>query len=1162
VNKKHLFLPFLLLLSLTTFLHLQADESGLEPLTRGNSTIFHYQSDQAVMTPSDYQEKTSEMRGVWVATVFNINMPLHTSESQYKAAYDALIDEMIDNNMNAILFQVRPQNDAFYTSDYAAYSRWLTGTEGESPGWDVMTYMIEKAHANNIEFHAWLNPYRVGNSALSKEHYLDTLHSDNFARQNPNLVVAGNQDSNGIYPYILNPGEPEVKTYINDVVEELMTLYAVDGIHFDDYFYPYSGIDTDLDTYETYKDENQSLDDFRVENVNDVIRTIKETVDHYNDTNNDTVKFGVSPFGIWASDQERPEGSNTSPNALSSLNDQFADTYRWVKEEWVHYINPQVYWAFNHTSAPYADVVDWWAEITRDTNVDLIIGHSIANAEQWQNDEIAAQLLYNQKHPEIKGSIMYSASFLNGDNMNYVRMNLWQNRPSQVFTTYALNNDVTYDLEGTFTDSHYQSDVMITFAETDNLYVSLNHGPFLPYTDTITLTQNQNHVVHYQIIDGTQTSTVKGFDVTIIKVNDHLPTITIEGEQVDDEFAIGAEVVMHADYPIEVAINFGSVGSFEPYSSPIQLENPGTYFIRARTLKDGVYSEEATKRVVIAANAEVMSPDIALEGDYDGWEYTSAVSVNFESDNTVYYRIHNGSRWTEFEPYDAPFTLSRSVTYTVEYYAVDQYGNTSETESERVRMNLPITEDNTHVIRNNDFITYYQKDEAITLPIYQEASEEVRAIWVSTVSNIDLPILTDETSYKAMIDHMFEVIKANQFNTVFFQVRPMNDAFYESDLAPYSRYVTGTEGVNPGFDVLNYVIEVAHQHDIELHAWLNPYRVATGTQSKEAQLGLLHEDNFAKQNPDLVIQDNNGALILNPGEPEVIAYLESVVNELLEKYNLDGIHFDDYFYSYSGMNDTQDLAAFNQHNLEGLSLDDWRRENVNTLVKTVFNNVESYNTTNNQWVKFGISPFGIWASDQQIEGGSNTSPNALSSYYAQYADSKKWVEEGWLHYILPQLYWEFEHSVAPYADLVKWWSNLTNDSDVDLIIGHGFYRYADGTWNDPSELLEQLRYNQHYEAIIGSSFFTYNTLNQQNTNVVNALERLKTSYWTDFIPTPWETTVFDEHPACDEGEVIIDGECKLVSESEPDNLLVVYISGAILAGLIIGTVLIYRGKKR
>jgi len=367
-------------------------------------------------------------------------MPQYTSETQYKAAFQNLILELLESNMNAMLFQVRPLNDAFYDSDYAPWSRYVTGTEGVDPGWDILAWMINECHANGIEFHAWMNPYRVANTTSTKEAYISTLSAENFAKLRPDLVVSGNLDSNDRNPLILNPGEPEVKEYIRNVVTEIITNYDVDGVHFDDYFYPYSGISSDSATYDTYKLPGQIIEDWRRENVNDVVRGIKEDIDAYNDLSGESVKFGISPFGLWGSGiegytQYLEGGSNTGPTNLSSYRTQYADSKKWVEQGWVHYICPQVYFSFTHSTAPYADVVDWWASIARGTGVDVYIGHapSSAYSQGWVTEEIGDQLRYNLQHPEIKGEVMYSAAYLDYSHMQYVETNNWTVTPLNVY---------------------------------------------------------------------------------------------------------------------------------------------------------------------------------------------------------------------------------------------------------------------------------------------------------------------------------------------------------------------------------------------------------------------------------------------------------------------------------------------------------------------------------------------------------------------------------------------------------------------------------------------------------------------------------------------------------------------------------------------------------
>jgi uncharacterized lipoprotein YddW (UPF0748 family) len=1204
---------FMLFLSVSFF----SEAASLIVLTRSGITVTHYNTTDPVMIPDSYSESQTEFRGVWVATVYNLNMPLHTSETQYKTAYQALIAKVKAKNMNAILFQVRPNNDAFYQSSYAPWSRWLTGTEGTSPGWDVMQYMIDYAHSQGIEFHAWMNPYRVQNSSASKTSMLSALHSTNFARINPNLVIAGNPNSEGVYPYILNPGEPAVKTYIRNVVTELITLYNVDGVHFDDYFYPYSGLSSDSATYDTYKLAGQTLGDWRRENVNDVVRGVMEDVVGYNTTNDTDIRFGISPFGIW---QSQGEGSNTSTGTSESYYDQYADSKRWVEEGWLHYIMPQVYWSFEHATAPYADVVDWWASVVRGTDVDLIIGHGAHNTS-WATDELQVQLRYNQKHPEIKGSSMYSAAYLESSQMTLVGNTYWTETPLNMWAESNIPNpEVT--LNGTMLGNLYTSNVTATMTSPHDIFISIDGGAWTLYTEPLIFDQEKTYSLHVKAISDTlEESLISGYTITIDKQNNDIPVISITGDMISTSYVLGSMVsITSTSETIWVAINHGSVGEWNLYTGPITLDDTGNYYIRTKTINgEGVESIEVNRLITVvqacypepeiellgtgtdpyyreatlSINGQTsllyringgewttytddlyfgtegeytveyknddacgtiqsitftidltapLDPTITIDGPYDGRYYTGETTVTLAPSalgDIVYFRLHNGSLWTPWALFSEALILNLNVTYTLEYYAEDLAGNTSDVLEERLRMDIPPDENNEYVIRDGTVVTYYNSTIPIQLPIeYIENEAEVRAVWVATVNNIDIPLHTSEAQYKAEITEILDTLVTYHFNTVFLQVRPMNDAFYPSEYAPFSRYLTGIEGQDPGWDVLEFWIEEGHKRGIEIHAWLNPYRVSTGTGSKESQLALLHDDNFAKLHPDLVLQDLSGRLILNPGENQVRAYIKNIVQELMSEYNIDGIHFDDYFYSYNGMDNAEDAATYERTKEIDQSLADWRRENVNILVSDLFSIVESYNVSESETVKFGISPFGIWQS-QGLEG-SNTSPYTLESYHDQYADTKKWVEEGWLHYIMPQFYWEFDHSSAPYADLVDWWAELCSENEVDLIIGHGFYRFADGSWEAENELMEQLRYNQKYDIIKGSSFFSYKTLNSTNTLVVQSLERLMESYWTEYVTFPWPSDVEPEIPViCEPDETLVDGICvPNPPVCEPDETLI------------------------
>ena len=1214
-------------LALTVTLTSVQGSTNLVPLQRNGSNVKHYGTSDDVMIPDTYIEKDTEFRGVWVATVYNLNMPTHTSESQYKAAFLDVIDEMLESNMNAMLFQVRPLNDAFYESDYAPWSRYLTGSEGQGPGWDVLAWMIQTCHDYGIEFHAWMNPYRVANTTSSKTTYINSLDDQNFAKQRPDLVVSGHVDSNNRNPLILNPGEPDVKQYIRNIVVELINDYDVDGIHFDDYFYPYSGISEDVSTYNTYKESNQTIEDWRRENVNDVVRGVKEDIDAYNLSSGEYVKFGISPFGLWASgldgySQSVPGGSNTSPFNSSSYHGQYADSKRWVEEGWLHYICPQVYWHFDHSTAPYADVVDWWASISRGTGVDVYIGHapSSAYSQSWPTEEIADQLRYNLKHPEIKGEVMYSAAYLDRAHMQYVETNHWTVTPLNIYDAEDANVDISID--GQLSGNLYINDVVVTLSSTEEILYQLDGGPWQTYTSPIDVTGTGAHVLYIKTRDALGVdSAVISQNIVIQYLNIDVPEQSIIGNQVDGDYVVGSQVVLSSETEdIYVQMNFGSVGTFELYTGPIILDQPGRYYFYAKTIDDrGVESEviefgvdvvlECYPQPTISITGDGDDPywqnptitlsgetdlqyqindgdwidysqaftltdegvytikyrnqdacltvyektltvdqtpptdvSVSIEGDYDGERYytsVSHVSLSSSEENTrIYYRLHNGSAWTPWTLYDEPITLLFTATYTLEYKLVDQALNESEVLSERIRLQIPPSETNPFVIRDGSVVNYYNTNIPIELPTeYLEKNEEIRAVWVATVANIDIGLHYSEAQYKAEIIEMLNTVEDYNFNVIFFQVRPMNDAFYDSDYAPWSRFLTGSEGQDPGWDVLSFIIEESHKRGIEFHAWLNPYRVSTGTGSKASQLALLDDENFAKENPDLVIADNSGKLILNPGERRVQVYIRNVIQELMTLYDVDGIHFDDYFYSYNGTPLSADSDLYDRLKEPGQSLDDWRRENINTVVREVFEAVEAYNTNQNKDVKFGISPFGIWSSGGAE--GSNTSPYTMESYSDQYADTKYWVEMGWLHYIMPQLYWEFDHSSAPFADLVDWWADLCEENQVDLIIGHGFYRYDDDSWEDVNELPEQLRYISQYEIIKGSAFFSYKVLNSFDQEVVEFLERLSTYYWQDYASFTWESDVVKTSCAIDEyydhgecfsicpvGEEYIDGECE------------------------------------
>ncbi|PKK99714.1 MAG: hypothetical protein CVV57_01290 [Tenericutes bacterium HGW-Tenericutes-2] len=389
-------------------------------------------------------------------------------------------------------------------------------------------------------------------------------------------------------------------------------------------------------------------------------------------------------------------------------------------------------------------------------------------------------------------------------------------------------------------------------------------------------------------------------------------------------------------------------------------------------------------------------------------------------------------------------------------------------------------------------ICYYQTNTQIEIPdTYQ--SKDFRAMWVSNVVNIDLPTTEDIKTYQEKVIEMLETCVSYNINAIFFQVRTTNDAFYESKLNPYSRFLTGKEGKKPPFDILKWIIEEAKRRKIEFHAWCNPYRVSMKSEmSAEEYLKNCDDLNYAKKHPELIVLDKNGQIILNPAKKEVKQFIIDSMVELASNYEIVGIHFDDYFYPYAGLSDEKnDLADYAQRENQAHDLGDFRRQNVTDVIKGVHEALKKSNPN----VRFGVSPFGIWKNKASDPKGSNTDPKCSQSYDNQYADAYLWVKNEYIDYIVPQIYWEFGHPIAPFGDILDWWVKLLNHSKVDLYIGHGAYRLGnDGEFENIHEITNQLRYANQYPVVKGNVFFTYKTfINKEKSELgMNELKKLLT----------------------------------------------------------------------
>lgn len=382
----------------------------------------------------------------------------------------------------------------------------------------------------------------------------------------------------------------------------------------------------------------------------------------------------------------------------------------------------------------------------------------------------------------------------------------------------------------------------------------------------------------------------------------------------------------------------------------------------------------------------------------------------------------------------------------------------------------------------------------INIRDFRARPDEFRGIWVAIVENIDLPAHRSAYAFKQNVCRMLNNIKAAGFTAVIFQIRSNCDAIYPTNLAPWSRWLTGREGAHLGknFDPLMFIINETHRRGMEFHAWFNPYRVVGNTtMSKNAYLATLAPNNIARQNPHWVLCKRNAKgnqLFLNPGIPQVIDHLAAVVNDVLYRYPVDAIHFDDYFYPYEGLNN-EDIAAYRSYNPRKLSLENWRRNNTNAFIFRIKQTINRVNTIQKRRVKFGVSPFGIWANRSSHPLGSLT--GGKQTYSNLYADTRFWVKNNYVDYIAPQIYWSFSHNVAAYAALTDWWCRCIQGTRVKLYIG--IAAYNGGQWSR-NELINQVRYNRMRREVSGAAFFSYRSFfgKESNPGAARLLNFIKT----------------------------------------------------------------------
>ncbi|MFA6877045.1 MAG: family 10 glycosylhydrolase [Parabacteroides sp.] len=390
--------------------------------------------------PTFADNKTSspkrEFRGVWIATAFNIDWPSAPglSVSTQKNEAINMLNRLKADGINAVIFQVRPEADAFYQSKYCPWSRYLTGTQGRYPGYDPLAFWIKECHKRNMELHAWLNPLRIA------MHTNDKLASTHIALRHHDWVI---EYGNKLY---FDPGIPQVRAYLAGVVQELTTNYDIDAIHFDDYFYPYPTGNTPFPDQKTFREYSGGLSynkiyDWRRNNINQLIQQISQTIK----STKPWVKFGISPFGVWRNQSSDPEGSKTRAG-ITNYDDLYADILLWAQQDWINYIIPQVYWCIGNPAADFKTLIQWWSD--HKYNCNLYIGQSLYKAtpsstkSEWRcPQEIPNQIMLMRETPGISGSAFYSAKWIKKNLMgieNYLQTSLY-NKPSIIPITKSID---------------------------------------------------------------------------------------------------------------------------------------------------------------------------------------------------------------------------------------------------------------------------------------------------------------------------------------------------------------------------------------------------------------------------------------------------------------------------------------------------------------------------------------------------------------------------------------------------------------------------------------------------------------------------------------------------------------------------------------------------
>lgn len=433
-------------------------------------------------------------------------------------------------------------------------------------------------------------------------------------------------------------------------------------------------------------------------------------------------------------------------------------------------------------------------------------------------------------------------------------------------------------------------------------------------------------------------------------------------------------------------------------------------------------------------------------------------------------------------------------------------------------------------------VCFVKPTDTVAASEYSYPTQQFRAAWVSHFAG-DVAKYQNETQYKEMMKGVLDNMQAWGMNAIIYHIRTHNNAMYDSEMNPIASWWANVNFDE--FDPLTWLIEETHSRGMEFHAWMNPYRISsTGVSDLDALASTFPSNNIASNKANYLA--TSGGVILDPGLPEVRDFIVDTCMEVVEKYDVDAIHFDDYFY-ISGVDDSATRAKYNTSNL---STDNFRRLQVDLFMEQLHDEITKYNEENNAFVQLGISPSGIYRNGSYGSGTtpeydangsliypvySNTSGFAHYGNYL-YSDTKKWIDEGWIDYILPQTYWAINHTSASFSTLSEWWSWCVRNKDCNLYLGQGIYMAIEYTptatgsykyWGDPDEIKNQIFNMDSHKEVDGASMYKYSTLLSSNSLIKSAVSHLKT-YWNKQIPGAVIKS-FKDAPATEVENVILNG---------------------------------------